>query len=793
MKIIYIYLKNNKPMRKIFYLFSLIIFSCSTPKTDLLKIVDSMEHINGKEAFKKEPYLTSGNRVYSVGAQNGQFPEIGWHIGAEMGGIWNHPIKLMDGFSASLQIEKDTFKLNNAIRFAQYPFANLLEYDWKAKNLNVTQVQFVPDDKEGMIIQYKIKNTNSKNIKTTFNFNGSVDLRATWLGERTNMIDSLDTMNYIESDGSLEAKDIKNEWYVKFGSDEKPSKFKQDSTAYRGKGIRGELSYALSIPKNEEYLLNFYIAGSYTSKNEVNATYNSLKKNASKFLKEKNKRYAELQNLTVLQTPDTTLNKTFKWLKYTADWFVREVPEIGSGMAAGYPNFPWWFGCDSEYALQGYLTIGRNDVTLNTIELLEKISSKHNSSGRIVHEISTNGGIYNTGNTTETPQFISLLWKVYLWNGDKEFLKKYFPSVKNGMNWLLNEKDTNKNLVPEGYGMMEIHGLNSEMIDVAVYTQHALVNASKIAGVLGEEELSKEYKLKSEQLKKIINNEFWSEEFKSFADFIGTDSEALKLIETAIGRAKKLEKSWAVKELLETKTFILKNPSKTPRPFVLHHNHVVNTPMEVGVADVKKAKIALKTAKQFTNLYGTYVTGIDRNDPKEYQSGEVKRYANPYVSAVMTLPTGVSAIAENKYGNPDEALEYLKKMCNSFSYASPGAMYEVSPDHGEFVQAWNIYGFGVAIIEQFFGVQPNAAEKKIDIKPQMPTKWKNASVKKLFVAGNSVSIIYTKKDNEITIEINQKESWNINVEAPKGYILKSNKDANSKDNIWVFSLQELLN
>ena len=35
-----------------------------------------------------------------VGHQDGSFPELGWHIAGEMGGIWDHPIKLMDGFDA---------------------------------------------------------------------------------------------------------------------------------------------------------------------------------------------------------------------------------------------------------------------------------------------------------------------------------------------------------------------------------------------------------------------------------------------------------------------------------------------------------------------------------------------------------------------------------------------------------------------------------------------------------------------------------------------------------------------
>ena len=61
----------------------------------------------------------------------------------------------------------------------------------------------------------------------------------------------------------------------------------------------------------------------------------------------------------------------------------------------------------------------------------------------------------------------------------------------------------------------------------------------------------------------------------------------------------------------------------------------------------------------------------------------------------MTLPTGVAAVAENNYGRPDKALDYLHRMSRSWGYAHPGSMYEGSPDCGMMCQAWNIYSFAI--------------------------------------------------------------------------------------------------
>jgi hypothetical protein len=46
----------------------------------------------------EHPYVIAGNRVYSVANQHGEFPEIGWRQPSEMSGVWDHPLKLLDGF-----------------------------------------------------------------------------------------------------------------------------------------------------------------------------------------------------------------------------------------------------------------------------------------------------------------------------------------------------------------------------------------------------------------------------------------------------------------------------------------------------------------------------------------------------------------------------------------------------------------------------------------------------------------------------------------------------------------------
>ncbi|MEO0896274.1 MAG: glycogen debranching protein [Bacteroidota bacterium] len=776
-------------MRILLILPLLFLWACQQDQatqdiTSMKSLLANSPSLPSKEGSEgNSPFVTAGDRVYMVGDQDGRFSPIGWHIKDEMGGIWNHPIKLMDGFSIRLLEGEQMLNLGDSSTvaghwmFTNYPMANTHEFSFPERELAIARTQFVPDGKEGIVIEYQIENTSDTSRDMILIFHGQVDLRPTWLGERTDMDDRKDEISFDEKGGKFIAKDLLNPWFVVCGANLSPLSMEEKESPREGRGTAGELSYQLSLKGGEKKLLRFVIAGSYQKKEQALMTYEDLHENWASYLESKKKRYAALAQQSKLTLPDKDIQQAFEWLKYNCDWLVRDVPEVGRGMTAGLPDYPWWFGVDSEYGLKGYMAIGQDDVVYDTIELLDSVSQAVNGNGRIIHEMSTNGAVFNPGNINETPQFASLIWEIYQWNGDKAFLEKYYGTVKKGLEWLLDENDDNGNLFPDGFGMMEIHGMNSEMIDVAAYTQRAFADAALMAKVLGDAPSESKFQRTAEQLRAKINTEFWSEEFGSYGDFIGTDQQALELIEDAIVRADTLGKPWSVEELEALKKQILANPSREPRPFVMHHNWVVNTPLEMGIADQKKAEKALESAKLYTNPYGVFVTGIDRDESagKGDDFAYKKNKTFSYTGAVMTLPTGVVAISEGNYGRSDQALDYLKRMTRSFSYKLPGSMYEVSPDYGMFTQAWTIYSYSYPIIQQFFGLQPDAAEKRIFLSPAFPSTWDEASLENVKIGENEVSLYVKRVGEEIEIELRQtKGDWIVELPTNLGEVRMSN-------------------
>jgi len=749
----------------LFFLILLLFSACSSSEQErgagLYSQTSGLPAIDGKPEYLATPFVTAGDRVYLVGHQDGSFPDLGWHVTGEMGGIWDHPIKLMDGFAVALtsQGNDKPYCLDKADIFTNYPVGNRHNYTWNEESIGIDRFQFVPDGVEGMVIEFRIVNESTELKELVFAFTGMTDLRPTWLGERTNMLDSQDEIIYDSALSAVVAKDKNNPWYVSFGST-LPVEFTDapnvcTPASRKGLGKNGTLTFSLSLKAKEEKIIPIYIAGSYQSEAALRATYAQLKNESATQLDAKIERYKEIDNTANLIVADKNLEEMYTWLKYNTDWLIRNVPEYGVGVSAGLPDYPWWFGGDMVYTLQGVLATGDHALAKSSIQLLSSISQKANGNGRIIHEVSTNGAVFNPGNVNETAQYITLL-KFYLdWTGDTELIKQLFPEVKKGIAWLVDEMDSDGNGYPNGNGMMEIPGLDTEMVDVAVYTQQALASAATLASIVGDSVLAKQYQKSADELKTKINTEWWNEQDQSFGDFRGTVAEAKPILAAALIRADTLGKPWAVAELKATQKNLSRYGASQHVPFVVYHNWVVNTPMETGVADVDKGKAALHTAKKYENPFGVYVTGIDRTEEVDSVVLKSRKKTFSYIGAVMTLPTGVQAIAAAKYGYPDESLGYIQKLQQSFSYALPGSMYEVSPDFGMVTQAWNIYGVAVPIIQHFFGIEPRAYNKTIFLSPKMPAAWKEAAIERVKVGNNSLSLKVTQQEDHVEYRIQQ--------------------------------------
>jgi len=692
---------------------------------------------NGQTMDKQ--YLTPGDRTYVVGTQNGNFPDLGSHVEGEMGGLWMPPVKLMDGFWVKFfdADAKSEAWLKEAREFINYPYGNRFVYAPVLNGIEAERLQFCPQEKEGIVIQYQLKNTSGQLRRLQLEFVVKTDVSPVWFSKENNIIDAPDTVHWIEDKKLFAANDTKQSWFTVWGSSLQVISHNTEAVApveTIGLGKAASSTYPLELKPHQTITAVFVVTGSSKDLETAQKSYETILKNYAQLLNEKKQHYAAIIQRARVEIPDKKLQQAYTWGKLNTEWLVSELPGIGRFLGAGAVEYPWLFGCDNSYASQGVVASGDLELAKSTLRTLKRVSEKANGNGRIIHEMSSNGFVYNKGNMQETPHFAIAVWKVFEWTGDKQFLAEMYPYIKKGIHWLLTEQDQNKNLFPEGNGIMEVKGLNAELIDVAVYTQQALEVASKMAAIFSEPDLQHDYAQKAAILKDKINTEFWDDAEGSYCDFYGTREQALSVAKGAIeqlqlGSSNASDSAY----MLETQKYYEKLlreysalPAGTEKGWFTNKNWVISTPAETHIAPQEKAiRVLNKVHNEHCGQYGPYLSAVER------------RY-------MMTISTGVQAMAECAYDRTDEAMWYVDKIVQTFNRALPGSISEMMPDYGCPVQAWTIYGLATPLVTHVLGINPDAYNKSIVISPHLPGSWNNGAIYDLPVGTNTISFAIKK-------------------------------------------------
>ena len=110
-------------------------------------------------------YVTAGDRAYLVGVQDGsqvselsQQPAngIGWHISGQMGGVWVHPIKLLQEYQFFL----NGTPLPAATKFVSGAGYVRLELP-ATQGMAISETQFAPDGLPVVLVGVQLQNLNT--------------------------------------------------------------------------------------------------------------------------------------------------------------------------------------------------------------------------------------------------------------------------------------------------------------------------------------------------------------------------------------------------------------------------------------------------------------------------------------------------------------------------------------------------------------------------------------------------------------------------------------------------------
>jgi hypothetical protein len=657
------------------------------------------------------PFIVAGDHAYLIGQQDGLFPDMGWHIPGEMGGIWAHPIKLLDG----LWLRIDDTWLTRADQFVVGPYWAEHRYSL-ADGLQVVRQDFVPDGEPAVIVSYTFRSPVQRTLR--LRLLARSDLRGVWLSERCGIGDGDDRAAFDARLGVWYCWDEQNPWHVVIGTpvlrpiahEAGPELWGPERTT--GRGISVALDYQLTLEQNETARVTWVIASSSHTPALALDCYRRVCAVAPALWMAKAKRYAAMLSHSRLQVPDVMLTRAWDWIKCNHDWLVRDVPPLGRGLGAGVADYVWWFGCDTCYAVRGCLALGQHEIAIETLDLIRRLSLAANGqTGRVIHECTTGGLIAHHGNTQETPHFVRTVWDTFLWTGDRSFLERNYDFCKRGLlEWTLGHQCDDGDLLPYGYGITEMEGLDLQCIDTAAFTVEALAALAGMAETLGEADVAQRCRSLFRVARDRLEAAFWLESEGLYGDMVATPAEMVPRLHAWITHTEKTDPQAAAiyRQLLRA---ALADPQpQRKRPWLLK-NWIVLCPLEGGLTVPARAQRVLNRVEgpEFSGRWGLYVNSLHRSPP-------------------MSISTGVLAVAETVYGRAEQALRYLNLLSETLGLQMPGAIAEFSPDSGCFVQAWSGYGIAWSVVAGMFGLKPDAFHRQLTLTPCFPASWSHAQL-----------------------------------------------------------------
>lgn len=680
------------------------------------------------EGDNKRLFAVAGRRAFLIGSMHGGFPDLGHHLPGEMGGLWTFPVKLADGFWFGVS-KGDTSAVQwmygeACTRSYMHPGEAVREYGLAVDELNIeaTQQVYVPDEEPGVVINLTLRNAAQEAAKLSLQWLVRWDVQGAWWSEWP---DRADEARYEGEWGGIAAWDSEHaEWcgamvsnMLPKGHEIGPELWGPEQTGslvgaeglkrggilpnpeeLQGAGISGRLDYSISLGPEESKTISFAIAGGargYAFAREK-AT-DLLVRNAELWREKVARQERVLESASRIETPVPSMDQAYSLQNLCMDMLTMEAPGVAVGVVAGLPSFAWYFGCDTYYSVSGLLVSGQREAAISTLRLLANYARVQG--GRVPHEITPTGRLFNPGNPVETGEFVTSVERVYRWTGDRAFLEETYGVCKEGIfDYLLGECDPDGTLLPDGPGLLELRSAGrGKKLDVAATLHQGLRSLEYLAGAVGDSETAARCKDVREKVGQAIEEHFWLPERGEYA--------------------------WRIEQDL------------TVQPDEPAHTYVM---MEMGVPDGKDARLGGLFEK---------VEGPEHTGPKGIIHPGTKDFVMPIQNAIV-------ALAELQYGRPEQGLWYLERMAELCGQATPWAIPEfegkVGGDKACFMQLWSSAAYNWLMVQGWFRLLPNPDKGIVWVRPQLPAEWDSARVENLMLWGKRYDLALKRENGGIS-------------------------------------------
>lgn len=609
------------------------------------------------------PYFLAGRKLYAIGTTNGALEPVGAeHLVGEMGGVWAHPVKFLNGWYLSIQDAAGHHNLLHCTTFEGHLSDVVLFFEHTP--LCLTRTDFVADEDAALFSLIEVVNNGARPWSGTLGFVAEVNILPAWFsGWEVGGIE-------LQAEHGLAVgwdKLWQNQWGFVFGSLTMPA---QVVIGKRERQPTAELRYPTTLQPGERISLEFLVACDHQNGHTAaRQLFGKIAGRGAELLQQKREHYRKtaLEGVT-LHTPDERVNQD--WMLAKANLLMLEAdygPYLPSFLLAGIPEYPNLFSCDNTYTTPGATAAGFAPIARSTLNLLGTYAQR--ACGRVPHEVTTNGRVFNPGNTQETPQFAMAVWDYFRWTGDTAFLRTMYPVCREGvMEYVPGIWDWDRDGYPSGDAMVERQGMGSLKLDSACYLYAAWRALAEMARALNRPEAEKYEQLADDWLLR-FERDWWLPNVGLYADSLHSDYRP------------QLDGHWT---------------------------QIV--PVQLGIARADRAQQVLENIEhEFTNQWGLVHT-------------------RHHEDRVWTLPTGLLVLAELRHGRAQHALRFLHNIALTARQGMLGAFKELIPEGLCFVQLWSAGLYMQGLLEGMIGLDPRAHEHRLRVAPTLPAAWPAATV-----------------------------------------------------------------
>ncbi len=715
------------------------LFGTSSASQTAVPAVSASPTLSAISALGSRRYVAAGTRAYVVGAENGAFPPIGWHITGQMGGVWAPPIKLLDGLWFSVAGSW----LDSASSFTSGPGFVRLTFP-VTDGVRPTLTEFAPDGSPVVLFGLTLQPVNGRSgqVPVVAQAHSQVMAAYPWTSTTPTSaeVEHPDVAS-VQGD-HLQFNQSGTSYYAEVGAnvpadlsagsgDWGPTPSDQQQ-AFGTDGKGGQLNWTLSVPATGRTLW-LGVAGSQQGAGPATAALRGGLAQPGRQLDTKIAARDGVAALTDVSAPDLAVQQAILWSKLNLADLQRTVTGLQirdvdagqaypapiatvpvlSGIDAAYPDYAEFFGTDGAYATYGLAVSGQWNTAINQLNAMRTVSEIVNgSTGKVVHEINATGAVYfgdnsNPGDINETAQFAIAAGLVWRWSGNSSVLRNNYTFIKEGEYYLASLDPNPSDLWPQGDGIVEDPSLGIEAVDVASETVNALGVLHDMATVMGDAATASWAGAREQQLLSSFG-QWWIANQSLYAD---------SLCDTTLQGA------------------------CTSQGEQLQQRYWTSVaPMEQDIAPPANAIAALSNiaTPTFTGACGLYVDGLGGPEGASGQS-------------CYLVNTGALAVAQANYGQLDQAVANMDKIASQLTVEMPGSLpelsasaqynpYEAFTSRANVMQAWSSYGLLWTTVNDLLGVSPNVPAGTLSVVPELPASWPQLAVSNLQVGSNSVAV-----------------------------------------------------